>query len=754
MKDAVQILLLEDNSNDAELIQETLLKAAIPCNVTLVRNRSEFLAAIERHRWNLILADYSLPDFDGLSALKHVVEKAPGTAFIFVSAIMGEDLAVETLKSGATDYVLKHRLERLGPCVRRALLETEEREKGRQAELNLRRLFETARDGILLLDGETGTIVDANPAVESILGYGRDEMLGKKPWEAGPFRDITSCQDTFRSLQEKEHVYCGDVSLQTQSGTRIHVELTGTACQAGEKKMIELNMRDITERKKAQTENIRLAQAIEQAAEGVVITDVAGCIQYVNPAFTSMTGYSRQEAIGRNPRLLKSGKHDVGFYESLWGTIMAGNTWHGEITNQRKDGRLYTAEMTIAPVRDLAGAITNFISFKQDVTERRRASEDLLLKTALLEAQSETTLDGILVVDPAGRVVLSNRQFAQMWNVPDALAGTQDDRTMLEWAMRQVEDPDAFVRKVKYLYAHQNEKSREEVKLKDGRVFDRYSSPLLDSAGKYWRRIWYFRDITDRKRADETLRLTQFSIDRATLSAFWVDPDGRFLYVNDAACKLLGYSRPELLSMTVSDVAPDWPTDVWRVGWESVKASGSLMFETQERSKSGRMIPVEISANYVEFDGKAFSCSFVRDITERKRTEAETAERSRLVTLAAETGLALARAETLRQGLQQCAEAVVRNIDAAFARIWTLNGFERMLELQASAGMYTHLDGAHGRVPVGKFKIGRIAESGEPHLTNTVLEDPWVGDPEWARREGMVAFAGYPLMIERRVVGV
>jgi hypothetical protein len=204
----------------------------------------------------------------------------------------------------------------------------------------------------------------------------------------------------------------------------------------------------------------------------------------------------------------------------------------------------------------------------------------------------------------------------------------------------------------------------------------------------------------------------------------------------------------------VSDVAPDWPTDVWRVGWESVKASGSLMFETQERSKSGRMIPVEISANYVEFDGKAFSCSFVRDITERKRTEAETAERSRLVTLAAETGLALARAETLRQGLQQCAEAVVRNIDAAFARIWTLNGFERMLELQASAGMYTHLDGAHGRVPVGKFKIGRIAESGEPHLTNTVLEDPWVGDPEWARREGMVAFAGYPLMIERRVVGV
>ena len=165
MKDTVQILHLEDDSNDAELILETLLEAAIPCNVTLVRNRSDFLAALERRCWNLVLADYSLPDFDGLSALKDVVEKAPGTAFIFVTGAMGEDLAVETLKSGATDYVLKHRLERLGPCVRRALLETEEREKRRQAELNYRRLFETARDGVILLEAETGTIIDANPSV-------------------------------------------------------------------------------------------------------------------------------------------------------------------------------------------------------------------------------------------------------------------------------------------------------------------------------------------------------------------------------------------------------------------------------------------------------------------------------------------------------------------------------------------------------------------------------------------------------------
>ena len=130
------------------------------------------------------------------------------------------------------------------------------------------------------------------------------------------------------------------------------------------------------------------------------------------------------------------------------------------------------------------------------------------------------------------------------------------------------------------------------------------------------------------------------------------------------------------------------------------------------------------------------------------------ADRHRLATLVADMGVVLTRAESLRQGLQQCAEILVRSIGAAFARVWTVKEEENVLELQASAGIYTHIDGGHARVPIGKFKIGRIAESGEPHLTNSVQEDPWVGDPEWARREGMVAFAGYPLKVEGRVLGV
>jgi PAS domain S-box-containing protein len=149
------------------------------------------------------------------------------------------------------------------------------------------------------------------------------------------------------------------------------------------------------------------------------------------------------------------------------------------------------------------------------------------------------------------------------------------------------------------------------------------------------------------------------------------------------------------------------------------------------------------------------------DITERRRREeelerarAEVAEHARLAALTADVGFALTQSDSLAEMLQRCAQSVVDRLGAAFARIWTLNEAEQVLELQTSAGIYTHINGPHGRVPVGKFKIGLIAREREPHLTNHVVGDPRVGDQEWAKREGMVAFAGYPLLVGDDLLGV
>ena len=144
-----------------------------------------------------------------------------------------------------------------------------------------------------------------------------------------------------------------------------------------------------------------------------------------------------------------------------------------------------------------------------------------------------------------------------------------------------------------------------------------------------------------------------------------------------------------------------------------------------------------------------------QDITERKRAEEAMAERARLASLAADVGVALTGADTLPGILQPCAEALVRHLSAAFARIWTLNEAENVLELRASAGMYTRTDGTFSRVPVAdRSKLGLIAQQRRPYLTNDVLNDPLITDREWARREGMVASAGHPLIVQDRVVGV
>ena len=142
------------------------------------------------------------------------------------------------------------------------------------------------------------------------------------------------------------------------------------------------------------------------------------------------------------------------------------------------------------------------------------------------------------------------------------------------------------------------------------------------------------------------------------------------------------------------------------------------------------------------------------DITERKRAEAALHERTLLAELGVEIGTAITAREELPIILQRCAEILVLRLDGALARIWTYNETAKLLELQASAGLYTHVDGSHSRIEIGRLKIGLIAEERKPHLTNAVIGDPRIGDQEWARREGMVAFAGYPLLVEDRLVGV
>src|SRR5208283_1039118 len=267
----------------------------------------------------------------------------------------------------------------------------------------------------------------------------------------------------------------------------------------------------------------------------------------------------------------------------------------------------------------------------------------------------------------------------------------------------------------------------------------------------------YLDQEKKRRQAEECLRRREAqyrAVIETCADGFWMaNEEDRILEVNDAYLRRSGYRREELLGMHISDLEAKEQPEGTAAHVLKIRQNGTDLFESLHRAKDGTVWPVEVNAAYWPRAGGR-TMVFLRDITGRKQAEEALVERARLAALGADIGIALTRGGSLREVLRGCSEAIVQHLDVAFARIWTPNPQQDVLELQASAGMYTHIDGPHGRIPFGHLQIGLIAQERRPHLTNAVIDDPRVGDQEWAQREGMVAFAGYPLVVNDRLVGV
>jgi PAS domain S-box-containing protein len=237
-----------------------------------------------------------------------------------------------------------------------------------------------------------------------------------------------------------------------------------------------------------------------------------------------------------------------------------------------------------------------------------------------------------------------------------------------------------------------------------------------------------------------------------------LDQYGKILSWNKGAELIFGFTKEEIIGQNFSIIFT--PEDRAQSIDEkeldkAVETGRSEDIRWHLRKNGTRVFTNGVTTAFRSESGNLLGFAKVaRDTTRRTQAEELLLERGRLAALNGDIGNALTEEGDLRSVLNRCTEALVKNLDVAFARIWTFNNSENVLELQASAGMYTHLDGAHSRIPLGKFKIGMIAEERIPHLTNEVFKDPRVSDKEWAEREGMMAFAGYPLIVEERLVGV
>lgn len=269
---------------------------------------------------------------------------------------------------------------------------------------------------------------------------------------------------------------------------------------------------------------------------------------------------------------------------------------------------------------------------------------------------------------------------------------------------------------------------------------------------------------TESPRAEAALRASgdhyRAVAETATDAIITIDSDSTILSVNPATERIFGYSIEEIIGQPLTMLMPEYlrhlhkagitryvETGRKHIGWSAAQLPGL--------HKTGNEIPLEISFAEFTRGERRFFTGIARDISERKRLQERQARLARHAVLHAEVSAAVCESEkSVRTMLEICAAAVVKHLDAAFARIWLLNDEQNMLELEASAGLYTHLNGPHARIAVGSFKIGLIAAEQKPHLTNTVQTDERVSDKDWARRQGMISFAGFPLLIEGGTVGV
>ena len=274
-------------------------------------------------------------------------------------------------------------------------------------------------------------------------------------------------------------------------------------------------------------------------------------------------------------------------------------------------------------------------------------------------------------------------------------------------------------------------------------------------------------EIADRKRAGEDLRTSEEKyrvvVETASDAIVSIDDKGLILFASPATATVFGYAPTDLMGKPLTLLMPEYMRKLHESGFARYLHTGHRHINWQGTEltalhKNGEEFPVEVSFGELTGDNHKMFTGFIRDISKRKGAEialrAAMDERTRISAFREEIGMALSHQEDLKGILHDCAAAVVRHLDAAFARIWTLSGDGRQLELQASAGMYTRLDGPHSQIPVGQHKIGLIAQERKPHFTNDAQNDPRVSDKDWARREEMISFAGYPLVLEDRLVGV
>jgi PAS domain S-box-containing protein len=387
--------------------------------------------------------------------------------------------------------------------------------------------------------------------------------------------------------------------------------------------------RRAAERRLGESEQ-RYRELFENSSDAIFLVDVTSDGRFkfaeVNPAEERLTGLSSAEAAGRLTEEVVPEALIERVNANFRRCVEAGMPISFEEVLEFPPGTRHL-DTTLIPVRNAAGAIYRIVGIVRDITERRRVEELLREQVAQEERLAKIAAhapgvmcnfrmrpDGSACIPYAAPGIVELYGFS-----PEELAG---DASMV-LPLIHPDDIERVTRSIAES-AHTLSPWHEEYRVRHpvkGEIWiEGRSTPQADADGGI---TWYgfLHDVTERKRSQEQLALVSFALNHVREAAYLVDEQARLRYVNDESCRALGYSRGELLRLGVSAVDPGWPMDRWAEHWRDLKAHGSLTFESSHRTKDGHSFPVEINANYFEYEGRGYNLGLARDITERKRTE-------------------------------------------------------------------------------------------------------------------------------------
>ncbi|MDY0354365.1 MAG: PAS domain S-box protein [Sedimentisphaerales bacterium] len=676
-----RVLVVEDDEAQRWTLTEILREEGL--DVTACASATEALERLARDDIRVVILDLRLPDLTGVQLLNRLGDRADDTSIIINTGHSSYQSAKDALNLGAFAYVekagapeellrhvhravafqLRRRAEQLEAAVaesadelkaanralRQEVAERKEAEAAvRESETRFRELAELLPQTILEIDAE-GRITFVNRFAHDSFGPEPCVLVGRD------IGDLFAPEDRARLRRNIDKRLAGTpfgdheyLALRDDGATFPVLLYSSAIVRNGKPVGLRCIAVDIADRRAAemalQESKAKLESIFESSPHAITVTDLDLRLEDCNPAMLRIFALPGKDRILGTTSFDFVAREDHAIVDSLEAQLLQdGLVKDVELTLVRPDGTEFPGEVSASLMRQASGEPMGIVIITSDITDRKQA------ETALRE--SERKLSTLMANLPG----MAYRCLAdEAWTMQfvsegcTALTGYDSDDL--------IENRTISYDRIIYPGDRRRVHAETAKALADGGVFEiEYRIVTADGQEKWvWERgrsvnghhgqtgvlEGFILDISERKKAEQALRFTQFAVDRASDSAFWIGSDGRFVYVNDAACKSLGFSRDELLNMTTHDIDPDFPPSVWPDHWQTLKQAGALVFESHHRDRHGCVFPVELTANFVVFEGHEYNCAFARNITERKETEASLlAYQNKLKSMASELAL-------------------------------------------------------------------------------------------------------------------